>query len=411
VIPPDFAPQQLQVSAITCQGCGAALPLTALTSHIVCSHCQKRQELAADVVTRLAAYQEAVSTALTRVRQRLEARDLWAHRGRTGATRSWALVAVAVLFLLLLLVGLPLAFVLDRFGIADSATLIRSMLLVLLGVVLLGLVVGAYTWTGAARRRAPPFVWPETNVCCSGCGGDNVMRMGQLVGACRFCRASCAATAEKVQSVLERAEHLYRVAALEKYAAQRAVYTPRSNLPLLRRRDPDYYLMQLESAYCSPAAQAAAASQQALANELGGRLLNGDGFIAWLDQHWPAEHSSVSYFWQHPRWAIALEVGAFSLLVEAGYWPDLYHVARTKRTRELHPTVSVLLNAKESAASNPVESFVQPLEALGWTVSLNEAGLCASRANGPSLPQPVLGPPIATIRDATPLRQVLELLC
>lgn len=352
-----------EVGAVACAGCGASLTLTALVGHTRCAHCGQQQPVPAELGERLGAYQRAVVERAATVRARLGQRELWAHRQRTGSTRMWALVLFAIVFLLLLLLGLPGAVVLGRLGIVELETSLVVML-ALLGVALaLSLLVAVVTWSGRSTAASAPEVrLPDVTVACSGCGGENPMSSGAVHGSCRYCAAQLVASADKVKLVLAAAASVLRTAALEKNAARRSVTAPRSQLPLLRRSEAYYQSVQ-QAAYGGAEAQAVAHWFHSLAAALGGRLLRGDELCDWLDANWAGVYLGVDQFWSHPRFAVALERVGYPLLID-----------RAPATQQSPARLCVLLATAEhdgAAHSSP------ELTALGLELEASEAGLVA----------------------------------
>lgn len=358
-----------EVGAVACARCGAALVLTALAGHARCAACGSQQALPGERTAQLAAYQQAVAAQVPAIVGRVTARDLWAHRGKTAAARSWGLVAVAVLFLLELLLGFPIALVLNHRRTVPLETSLVWGAGAFGVVVLVAAVVSLITWSGAGRAAAPPSIsLPDVDIACSGCGAPAVMRSGQALAQCGHCRAQLVASRDKVQHVVRVAEQWLRRAALEQHAARRSVWTPRSNLPLVFRTDLARYERQTEQRYAERDAAARAAWFHALAAALGGQVLRGDALLAWLDATWAGPYPDVDYFWSHPRFAAAL--------IHHGHPAVIDHApAPAPQT----PGAFSIAIATEASPAAPRED---ELSALGFALSSSEAGLQARSLPG-----------------------------
>ncbi len=380
-----------EVGAVPCARCGAALVLTALSGHARCATCGSQQALPAELTAQMAAYQQAVAAQVPAIVLRVSSRELWAHRGKTAAARLWGLVIVAVLFLVELIVGFPLALVLNRTGVVPLETSLVWGLGVFGIVVVIAGVVSLITWSGAGRGAAPPQVQlPDVDVACSGCGAPTVMRSGQATAECAHCRAQLVASREKVQHVVRVAERWLRRAVLEQHAARRSVWAPRSNLPLAYRNDHARYERQTEARYAEPAALAQAPWFHAVAAGLGGQVLRGDALIAWLDATWPGPYTDVDYFWAHPRFAVSLVRHDHPALID--------------HAPAMAPRAPAALVVSIATEPSPAQVRGDEVAALGFTLASSEAGLQARAMPGVA-ERLLAGPP-----DVAHLSRVLDAL-
>lgn len=365
----------LRVSAVHCAQCGAALELTALVPHVICGHCQSTTAVSPSLLSELETYRTKVEQAVASLLARLRDTELWAVRGRSARLRMWTLVVVAILFLVLLLIGFPIAWVLNKTGVVAFESSLFVMLGVFLVATLIGILIAVITWAGAGRKGvSDQLTWPPVDVHCSGCGGDHRLQPGQVGSPCPFCRAHCIASPDVIERVVQVLRSTLHTAAIKRRATQRGLYTPRANLPLLRR-DNVFYEKQLSDAYGSATALAQAARWHPTAHTLNGSVQNGDGLSAWLDKHWAAELPSAECFWQHPRWAIAFQFHGCPALVEVSRWPE---VSQHGKSLSKSAKLTLLVASAEQDLSIPPAAATQ-LQAAGWEYVENDAGVRITR--------------------------------
>lgn len=219
-------------TSVRCRGCGADIPVNALTGEVMCVHCGQHQRLDPELLNELDTYQAQVDYRMAQAEQELQnAQDLtrfddWGEEPEVSAGRKLTVVLVG-----LGLASLPLlASVAYGLGFisAESAPWVLIALIVAL-IVGLFVFIAVY-YGGRSAPEASLEAEPEAAVKCSSCGAPNELVAGQVLERCAYCGAAMMPSAAVMDAGLVAVDEVHRQAQMVHFRAERsAVVATASN--------------------------------------------------------------------------------------------------------------------------------------------------------------------------------------
>ncbi|MFO0759005.1 MAG: hypothetical protein U0359_21105 [Byssovorax sp.] len=215
-----------EARSLRCQRCGATFPLQALTPSVTCPYCRSEQPVPPALLHQLGHYEQQLAAHAASV----EAADRAASHARQmdadiGAFRGKSLwVGYLVMFGPMCLIQ-GMVWVLEQLGQipkpmrAEVEAIAQVVSGLSFAIAFPGYLAYHASRTRSRIRTGP--IAPISAVVCASCGAPNVLAPGQILSACRFCRAALLPTQAVMQRTLSVAEIEARRARMQHYRVER----------------------------------------------------------------------------------------------------------------------------------------------------------------------------------------------